>query len=95
MPSYACSAGAARWDHLIVGVETPLISDELKPPYKDASRWRESEPMRRLRWRWISHVFTSANKSQQRFCPSVHAGGERSSVAANVVYSLADISADS
>lgn len=41
MPSYACSAGAARWDHLIIGVETLLISDELKPPYRNSQRTDE------------------------------------------------------
>lgn len=43
MPNYACSAGAACQGDLIIDVETPLISDDLKPPYSDGNSERPRE----------------------------------------------------
>lgn len=41
MQNYACSGGAARRGDLIIGGATLLISDDLKPPYRDGNSQRE------------------------------------------------------
>lgn len=50
VPSYACSVGAAGRDDLMEkNKNTPLISDDLKPPYEDGNSRSGSEPMGAIR----------------------------------------------